>query len=665
MIKNGRKTRNKKIIIIGLALILLLVVLGTKSYLYVNLLIGNDLVVLMDVNKQNFLLEHGDTDRIKIKISAITNPFCTAICSSEFIDLSRNSTIETDNFKLKTSPISKEFEIYPEIKGKWQKMYQFRISCNNVKTYLCNTNENLKIKNALFTVDYDLNEHEKNAKENSGERIKFIGNNIGKSIYELNEISRAFYEFNNTTISDDFKNRIENSKENLDRVYNETLILKQSWENENYYGLENRTQDTETYFYDAMRDFDYIKHDFLGNASLYNNMTENLTEIKEKLKGFQNIKVSLITYDQAIKLNNSFSDLIISFHKKDYIYKKYDLINNFAADLWIVSEMISNDIKNIINPEYEINLTLGEFNFPRIESNFSANNFSFRLEEPQAVCCFLGKCEECCDNECKNDESKFPVVLVHGHSFNEKVSAEYSLDVFSNMQKRLEDDGHINAGSFYFASYDNSSGGILGRMRNPFSFKASYYFDVLNNKDQNIIIETKTDNIDTYAIRLNDIIKNIKYKTNRDKVIVIAHSMGGLVLRRYIQIFGSNDIDKVILIGAPNHGINDRILKICNLFGTEAECRDMSHDSLFINKLNSMSTPDVTIHNIIGVGCRMDENNGDGIVEEDSAYLEHATNYYVIGTCNEIKFDLLHNNLVSIGKHPEVYDIISKILRQD
>lgn len=666
MIKKRKKVINKKVIIlVAFALILLFVVLGTKIYLYLNLLMGNDLVILLDVNKQNFLLEHGDTDKIKIKMSSITNPFCTATCSSEFIDLSKNNIIENDSFQLKTSSISKEFEIYPERKGQGQKLYRFSIQCNNVKTYLCNTNKNMKTKNVLFTVDYDLNKYEKEIKEDSGEKTKFIGKNIGQIIYELNEINKTFDELNNIIIFDDFKEEIVKNKKNLDEIHNETLILKQLWEDEEYYELGNRTHDTEINFYNAKYNFENIKQNFLNNISFYNNMTENLTEIKKELGSFNNIKVSLVTYDQINKLNDEFNNLTITFSKRDYINNKYNLLNNFIINLGIVSKIIKNEISNEINFDYNINLTLNELNLTKIELNISEDNFNFNLEEPQAICCVLGKCEKCCDDECKNDKSKFPVVLVHGHSFNEKISAEYSLDVFNNIQKKLESDDYINAGSFYFASYDNSSKGILGRMRNPLSFKASYYFDVLSNNDQNIIVETKADSIDTYAIRLNDIIKSIKYETNRDKVIIIAHSMGGLVLRRYIQIFGSDSLDKVILIGTPNHGINDKILRICNLFGTEVECKDMSHNSLFINKLDSMSKPDVPFHNIIGVGCEMDNEDGDGIVENKSAYLEYARNYYIIGICNEIKFDLLHNNLVNINKYPEVYDIINKTLRSN
>jgi pimeloyl-ACP methyl ester carboxylesterase len=56
---------------------------------------------------------------------------------------------------------------------------------------------------------------------------------------------------------------------------------------------------------------------------------------------------------------------------------------------------------------------------------------------------------------------------------------------------------------------------------------------------------------------LTPAISYAKIKSNKSKVHIIAHSMGGLVARAYIQ--GSNyseqlDIDKFLMVGTPNHG---------------------------------------------------------------------------------------------------------------
>lgn len=49
-------------------------------------------------------------------------------------------------------------------------------------------------------------------------------------------------------------------------------------------------------------------------------------------------------------------------------------------------------------------------------------------------------------------------------------------------------------------------------------------------------------------------IEKAKVRTGRDKVILIGHSLGGLLGRAYINYFSPNTVDKLIMIGTPNLG---------------------------------------------------------------------------------------------------------------
>ena len=88
----------------------------------------------------------------------------------------------------------------------------------------------------------------------------------------------------------------------------------------------------------------------------------------------------------------------------------------------------------------------------------------------------------------------------------------------------------------------------------------------------------------------------------------------------------------------------------------------MGKDSLFINKLNQQEIKNIPIYNIIGTGCLMDNEQGDGIVKNSSSYLSYAKNYYVNGTCSGLNF--FHTDLVDSDKYPEVYEIINQTLRE-
>lgn len=49
-------------------------------------------------------------------------------------------------------------------------------------------------------------------------------------------------------------------------------------------------------------------------------------------------------------------------------------------------------------------------------------------------------------------------------------------------------------------------------------------------------------------------IEYIKKKTGYDKVVIIGHSLGGLLGRAYISYFSPSSVDKLIMIGTPNLG---------------------------------------------------------------------------------------------------------------
>ena len=138
--------------------------------------------------------------------------------------------------------------------------------------------------------------------------------------------------------------------------------------------------------------------------------------------------------------------------------------------------------------------------------------------------------------------------------------------------------------------------------------------------------------------------------------------MGGLVTRRYLQIFGEDQVSQVIFIAAPHHGVSGNIERYCGLFGSEAECDDMKRDSLFLKKLELAEVPSIESHNIIGIGCSMGDETGDGIVENSSAYLSWAQNHYIAGTCSDFGFVYLHNDIVDPTQYPEVSVLLADLV---
>ena len=299
------------------------------------------------------------------------------------------------------------------------------------------------------------------------------------------------------------------------------------------------------------------------------------------------------------------------------------------------------------------------------EMNFTSR-VDIKLTPNYPVCCIFGECKRCCTrDECKSDASLYPILILHGHAFNSGNSPEFSLDAFNKIQSKLQQDGYTSAGTITpISDYSEIKEGEWGLSSRPVSVKGSYYLVSYYNLGGYSIATQKSENIETYAIRMKELIDILKFRTGKDKVIIIAHSMGGLVARSYVSIFGDSSVEKLVLIAAPNKGISGKINSYCPILGEKKECSDMSSESIFIKKLNDpIKIPkNIEIHNIIGIGCNMNGKEGDGIVTKENAELEYVQNYYINGTCEDVS-KLLHTQILNIDKYSKVYDIISSVLK--
>ncbi|MFA4873292.1 MAG: LamG-like jellyroll fold domain-containing protein [Patescibacteria group bacterium] len=111
-------------------------------------------------------------------------------------------------------------------------------------------------------------------------------------------------------------------------------------------------------------------------------------------------------------------------------------------------------------------------------------------------------------------------------------------------------------------------GGILS---NNWKLNGNAYLDLIHTltdagytQGQDLFIafyDWRQDNAQSAAQYLVPIIDEAKSRTGQSKVDIVAHSMGGLVARSYIQSAGyRNDVDQLLLIGTPNQGSSDSYL---------------------------------------------------------------------------------------------------------
>jgi len=346
------------------------------------------------------------------------------------------------------------------------------------------------------------------------------------------------------------------------------------------------------------------------------------------------------------KLNSSLSNL----SRENISYADYYSLSNDFMDINLdnIFAICSRNVRKVaLDPLYSE---------PIVIENISTDVLEYQLDAKEPSCCYHNICRDCC----ANCEKTNPLIMLHGHSFNVKTSAYTSTESFNQMEEKLTNDlKYISIGTPEKTLYNKAD---LGQNHAPIMMKATYYLASYTDNLGQISVETKTGNIDTYAIGLKEIIDYVKYITGSEKVDIVAHSMGGLVVRRYLQVFNDESIEKLIMIGTPNKGIDAETYTYCKIFGELNECNDMYYDGVFMKKLNDPknqpSMPRTLI--IIGSGCDTNGNDGDGVVSVQNAMLSNTSLVTINGTCAGT--EQLHTNLLNIELYPEVYNAIKDFL---
>lgn len=655
-----KKMNSKKKKFFVFFFVLFLLIAFVIAYLYANFLLGNDILVKLSADKENLFFNEISNQIITFTISAHMNPFCLAQCKYSFLDISTGEIIETGSFDLNSIlSTHKEYSFSNEDKVHGQELNRFEVSCKSQKTRLCYTKEEESKRAMLITLNYGISQEQETKNEISKKEIISLEKEIYNSSEKLSDILFEINELNSVIFTEGFLSSHMNLLNDLLSLNLSLNELKKSWMSQDYYKFEKELP----IIRNRTNEFVLKKDNLMGyinsNISLYNQLVETLEYSRKKL---EEISLENKSENFCINLNDTivlFNRELNNLNQKSYLINKEKIIKNISLETDRLYELFKEENGStclFIESISKINLKKLTF----VNRNYTLPEFN--MEDSPSICCLYGKCEKCCDETCSN--KNYPILFLHGHSFNKDTSADYSLDAFRGIKEQLEEEGYIDAGAIVI-SQSSEQTGLWGRINAPIEVTGSYFFDISKSETgQETIVPSKTDTIDTYSLRLNDLIETVKVRTGKDKVIIVAHSMGGLVTRRYIQIFEEkNDIEKIIFIDVPNHGIEGNIKNYCPLIGSNVECRDMNEDSLLMNKLNNAKNISIPVYNVIGIGCNMDGERGDGVVKESSQYLEYATNFYVEGVCNEIEFSFLHETILNPVIYPKVYEFISEKIK--
>ncbi len=645
-----RLIKKKRLLILILAAAAALIIfLGVKVFLYTNFLLGNDIVVKLDVDKEYIYFTHGDEELVEFETKVTTNPFCSAVCTSKFIDISSGMVLDQNRFSIKPgSPYKQAYNIKAKDKGTGKNFYNYDLECESSGKFLCHSDFETSSRKILITAEYDFTEEEKVLKKDFEENAVSLANDIDLLKDDVFSLTNALENFEKIVIIEfnfSYENELEEFKNILASIASE----------EDYFLRVEELNDLRERFYEFQIGFSVFKDSMIENISAYNEMIDELVSVKEL---FENLSYSGDDELDKIKnLSEEFNFAVEGFSRNNNLEVKKNLVEG------ILVKINDSNLSKLGNKVNISELELKEINFSKIEiRETELEEFQLEFFKYDPICCINGNCSRCCvGNECSEDAGAFPVVFLHGHSVTKDSPLEFSLEGFKNIQDELEKDGFLNVGAITLYTKKNVPAGIWD-FNFPLTIRGSYYFDLFEEPENYKVVLTKSENIDTYAVRLKEVFDNIRFRTGKNKINVVAFSMGGLVVRRHMQLFGSDGFDKIILIGTPNKGISGDISTFCPLVGGEKrECEDMNSESLFMQKLNRDKIPE-NIYNLYGTGCIMDGGRGDGIVLEEKAKLEIENNFVINGTCRS-KFQPLHLDLLKIEMYPEVYETIKEILK--
>ncbi len=332
----------------------------------------------------------------------------------------------------------------------------------------------------------------------------------------------------------------------------------------------------------------------------------------------------------------------------------------------------SEDTNKFVNSYCTVNFTIvpEKISFMKgpIGQNLTTSNIQNVIER-ENQCCAFNVCVKCCDNECANDEGSYPVILLHGHStFGD--SPEKSFSAFSNIQFNLYSENFLIGGIVRPSDQKSQMvAGEWGKTKFPTTVKSTYYYAVYDSQGNLIDEPSQDQSISIYAQRLRDIVELVKYRTGRNKVNIVAHSMGGLVAREYIRHYGGDAyVNKLIMVGTPNHGTYGQVSTNCPFLAPQSktECAEMDASSNFIANLNSGDETfgNVKYYTIAGSGCVLGGIDGDGISRVESVKLNGATNVIVNGQCEDPVSRGFHSNLLNPDKYLATYNYIKQFLKE-
>ena len=97
--------------------------------------------------------------------------------------------------------------------------------------------------------------------------------------------------------------------------------------------------------------------------------------------------------------------------------------------------------------------------------------------------------------------------------------------------------------------------------------------------------------IDDYAAQLHLAVTDLCQRSGEDRVMLVGHSMGGLVIRRYLQRYGNGQVKRAVTLGSPHQGVfvSSKMARLGRNLG------QMKYGSSWLAELNAGESDDKAV----------------------------------------------------------------------
>ena len=304
-------------ILCSIILITAIIIIATKSYLVINLLLGNDVIIKLTSDKDNLFLKHNQSETVEINVFAGMNPFCKVECASEFVDLGKSIVIDRGSFNFNiTGSTSKEYVLSATKIGSGQELYRFNVKCGGIKTSLCHTSEELKEQSIIIALNYNLSDDEQKFKDDSKQEIISLIQRASYLKSEIESLDSAITSLNKV-ISTDFSG--SSIKKDIQKINETAYNIKEKWENQTYDFIDDLKR-SESSITELKKDIDNLNKSVYSNVSSYNRLIDSLSN---KRQGLDDLKKINVTNDTVIEINKAivaFNNAINSFNQKNSLH---------------------------------------------------------------------------------------------------------------------------------------------------------------------------------------------------------------------------------------------------------------------------------------------------------------------------------------------------------